>query len=48
MSGQRITYSFVGGTNKMQFPNIQGSALSRNMFTDHNGDNVFMQSVPGN
>lgn len=47
MSGQRITYSFVGGTNKMQFPNIQGSALSRNMFTDRNGDNVFMQSVPG-
>ena len=53
MSGNRITYSFVGGTNIMDVPNIEGSAISRNMFTERNTDGAenkdvrtFMQSLP--
>lgn len=54
MSGNRITYSFVGGTNVMDVPNIEGAAISRNMFTERNTDGAenkdvrtFMQSAPG-
>lgn len=47
MAQQRITYSFVGGTNKTTFPNIEGTAISRNMFAEKNGENSFMQSSPG-
>ena len=48
---QNITYSFVGSTAKTKNPNIQGSAMSRNMFTGFNGSKddarKFMQSCPG-
>lgn len=46
-----VIYSFVGGTNKTSFPNIEGSAISRNMFSTFNGEGddrkSFMQSCPG-
>ena len=46
-----VIYSFTGGTNKTSFPNIEGSAISRNMFTDFNGEGddrkSYMQSAPG-
>lgn len=48
---QNITYSFVGSSAKTKNPNIQGSAISRNMFTGFNGSKddarKFMQSCPG-
>lgn len=48
---KNITYSFVGGSAKTKNPNIQGAAISRNMFTGFNGtkDDArrFMQSCPG-
>ena len=48
---QNITYSFVGSSAKTKNPNIQGSAMSRNMFTGFNGSKddarKFMQSCPG-
>ena len=51
MAQSRVTYSFVGGVNDTTFPNIEGSALSRNMFSDKNGSGEdvrsFMQSCPG-
>ena len=51
----RITYSLTGGTDfAMAAPNIEGSAVSRNMFTERNteGENgsdvrTFLQSCPG-
>lgn len=50
----RITYSLVGGTDfAIAAPNIEGSAISRNMFTENNteGENkdvrTFLQSCPG-
>lgn len=50
----RITYSLVGGTDfAIAAPNIEGSAISRNMFTESNteGENkdvrTFLQSCPG-
>ena len=54
MPQSKITYSMVGGTGKTSFPNIEGSAISRNMFTERNTDGpenkdlrTFMQSIPG-
>ena len=48
---KNITYSFVGGGAKTKNPNIQGAAISRNMFSGFNGtkDDArrFMQSCPG-
>lgn len=48
---KNITYSFVGGSAKTKNPNIQGAAISRNMFTGFNGSKDdarrFMQSCPG-
>ena len=48
---QNITYSFVGSSAKTKNPNIQGSSISRNMFTGFNGSKDdsrrFMQSCPG-
>ena len=48
----RITYSLVGGTDyAMAAPNIEGSAISRNLFTEANTEDdnkrTFMQSCPG-
>ena len=31
-----VIYSFTGGTNKTDFPSLEGSSVSRNMFTDFN------------
>lgn len=52
MAQTKINYSFVGGTNATTFPNIEGSAISRNLFTEANTDGkedtrTFMQSCPG-
>lgn len=51
MPANTITYSFVGSTAKTKNPNIQGSAISRNMFTSYNSSKDdarrFMQSCPG-
>lgn len=54
MPQAKITYSWVGGTAKTDCPNIEGSAISRNMFTERNVDGpenkdlrTFMQSCPG-
>lgn len=52
MAQSKITYSFVGGSNNTAFPNIEGAAISRNMFTEANTDGkkdvrTFMQSAPG-
>lgn len=51
MPANTITYSFVGSTAKTKNPSIQGSAISRNMFSGYNSskDNArrFMQSCPG-
>ena len=51
MSANTITYSFVGSTAKTKNPNIQGAAISRNMFSGFNGSKDdarrFMQSCPG-
>lgn len=51
MPANTITYSFVGSTAKTKNPNIQGSAISRNMFSGFNGSKDdarrFMQSCPG-
>lgn len=48
---KNITYSFVGGSAKTKNPNVQGAAISRNMFTGFNGSKDdarrFMQSCPG-
>jgi hypothetical protein len=48
---KNITYSFTGGSSKTKNPNIQGAAISRNMFTGFNGTKddarKFMQSCPG-
>ena len=49
----RITYSWVGGSDfALAAPNIEGSAISRNMFTERNTADdkearTFMQSCPG-
>ena len=46
-----LVYSFVGSTAKTKNPNIQGSAMSRNMFSAFNGSKDdarrFMKSCPG-
>lgn len=51
MAQSTIIYNMVGGTDNTVFPNIQGSAISRNLFSDINGsgDNAkrFLQSCPG-
>jgi hypothetical protein len=51
MPANTITYSFVGSTAKTKNPNIQGAAISRNMFSGFNGSKDdarrFMQSCPG-
>lgn len=51
MAENKITYSFVGGSNKTKSPNIMGAAISRNMFSGTNGSKDdarrFMQSCPG-
>ena len=54
MPASKIIYSLTGGTNIMDVPNIEGSAISRNMFTERNTDGdenkdvrTFMQSAPG-
>lgn len=51
MPQNKITYSFVGSTAKTKNPNIQGAAISRNMFSGFNGSKDdarrFMQSCPG-
>lgn len=51
MSQNKITYSFVGGSAKTKNPNIQGAAISRNMFSGFNGSKDdarrYMQSCPG-
>lgn len=47
----KVIYNLTGGTNGTIFPNIEGSSISRNMFTDFNGSGdekkTFMQSCPG-
>lgn len=51
----RITYDMTGGTDlSMSAPNIEGSAVSRNMFTERNTEGkenkdlrTFLQSCPG-
>lgn len=51
----RITYNMCGGSNFTNVPNIQGSAISRNMYSESNsvGDinddttKYFMSSCPG-
>ena len=48
----RITYDFVGSTNlSKNNPNLEGSAISRNMFAAFNGDEkdkrYYMESAPG-
>ena len=51
MAQNKITYSFTGGTAKTKNPNIQGAAISRNMYTAFNGSKddarKYMQSCPG-
>lgn len=54
MAQNRITYSFVGGTNRTDAPNIEGAGVSRNCFTERNVDGpenkdtrTFLQSAPG-
>ena len=51
MAQSTLNYSFVGGTNKTDMPNVEGSAISRNMFTERNIENTdvrtFLQSCPG-
>lgn len=51
MPQNKITYSFVGGSAKTKNPNIQGAAISRNMFSGFNGSKDdarrYMQSCPG-
>ena len=54
MPQSKIVYSFTGGTSKTDFPNIEGSGISRNMFTERNTDGpenkdarTFMNSCPG-
>ena len=48
---KNITYSFVGSSAKTKNPNIQGAAISRNMYSGFNGSKDdarrFMQSCPG-
>lgn len=49
---QKITYSLTGATNEsIVAPNIEGSALSINFFTEQNGEGkeatYFLQSCPG-
>ena len=51
----RITYSLVGGSDfAMAAPNIEGTAISRNLFTEANTEGeegkdvrTFLQSCPG-
>ena len=51
MPENKITYSLVGSSAKTKNPNIQGAAISRNMFSGFNGSKDdarrFMQSCPG-
>jgi len=51
MPENKITYSFVGSSAKTKNPNIQGAAISRNMYSGFNGSKDdarrFMQSCPG-
>lgn len=52
MAQAKITYSLVGGTNATNKPNIEGSGISRNCFTEQNTDGkddarTFLQSCPG-
>ncbi len=54
MPQSKITYSMVGGTAKTDCPNIEGSGISRNCFTERNTDGPenkdlrsFLQSCPG-
>ena len=48
----RISYDFTGNTNlSKNNPNLEGSAISRNMYTGFNGDEkdkrTYMESAPG-
>ena len=50
----RITYNMCGGSNFTNVPNIQGSAISRNMYSEINSvgekdeeTTYFMNSCPG-
>lgn len=48
----RITYDLTGGTDFANAPNVEGSAVSRNLFTEANTDEgedvrTFLQSCPG-
>lgn len=42
-----IISSFVGGSDKATFPNIQGCAISQNMMTEVNGEIKYQRSLYG-
>ena len=47
MATAKVTQYLVGASNKAKFPAMQGSQWSCNMFYSKNGNDEYMESVPG-
>ena len=47
MATSKILPNLIGSTKKAKFPAVMGSELSVNMFPGKNGNNIYMESLPG-
>ena len=47
MATGKVFQYLVGASNKAKFPAMQGSQWSCNMFYSKNGNDEYMESVPG-
>lgn len=47
MAVGKVYQNLVGSTNKAKFPAVMGSELSVNMYPGKNGNNIYMESLPG-
>ena len=47
MATSKILNNLIGSTKKAKYPSVMGSELSVNMYYAKNGQNEFMESLPG-
>ena len=47
MATGKVFQNLVGSTAKAKFPAVMGSELSVNMYPGKNGNNIYMESLPG-
>ena len=47
MATGKVFQNLVGSTKKAKYPAVMGSELSVNMYPAQNGNQVYMESLPG-